>query len=79
MWQTVQIPPSHFVNSLRASFGKCGQSSYKQMGLRRLRDADLLSKGNPERSIDLIREATQLLLQARAFDERVAYRVANSK
>lgn len=69
-WQVLEIPASHHVNSLRASFGRRADSAYKQMGLRRLREASRLADSNKDRAFELIREANQMLLKAQALDAR---------
>jgi hypothetical protein len=68
MWKPVEIPAIHFIRSLRVRFGKRTETFYKQVGLRRLRDAQAC-KDN-ERAMELIREAGRLLEQAEAWDER---------
>jgi hypothetical protein len=79
MWQTVEVPFMHYVRSLRVQFGRCSESSYKQMGLRRLRTAANLEKTNHGEAMNLIREADQFLLTAQAHDDREAYRASFRK
>lgn len=66
-WQILEIPPSHHINSLRASFGRRKDSAYKQLGLRRLREASRLADSDKERAFELIREASQFLAKADAI------------
>ena len=58
------------INKLRAAFGKRSESFYKQVGLRRLRDAKLLYSGNEAYALELLAEASQMLAKAEAFDAR---------
>lgn len=69
-WQVLKIPASHYVNSLRASFGRCTDSAYKQIGLRRLREASRIADSNKDRAFELIREADQMLSKAQASNAR---------
>ena len=55
-------------HTLRYGFGRCSETYYKQVGLRRLRDA--LRRSCEDDALALLREASQLLQHAKAWDER---------
>jgi hypothetical protein len=55
-------------HTLRHGLGRCSETFYKQVGLRRVRDA--LRRTSETDALALLREATQLLQQAKAWDER---------
>lgn len=76
MFQPVEIPAMHFVRSIRVHLGRCSESSFKQVGLRRLRDAARLADKDYEQAMTLIREAGLMLQYAQSHDEREAARRA---
>lgn len=39
------------INRLRAAYGRCAECSYKQMGLRRLRDAEAFLGRNSDHAL----------------------------
>jgi len=50
-----------YINRLRHAFGRCPVCASKQIGLRRLRDAKLFHRTNPEYATKLVQEAEYLL------------------
>lgn len=68
MFIPVEIHVAQLIRSLRVQFGRRRESFYKQVGLRRLRDAAAI-KDN-DRALELIREAVRLLETAKAWEER---------
>ena len=54
-------------NILRNNFGRCAHSSFKQIGLRYVREAKSICNAKPDTAGDLLREASLLLEKARAF------------
>lgn len=55
------------VRQLRKKFGGCETCAYKQMGLRRLRDAELLLANNTDYALSLIAHAKAYLSYAQEF------------
>jgi hypothetical protein len=59
----------HDIHKIRAAFGGCVTSSYKQRGLRRLREAqDMLGKNN-DHAESMLREARYELQYAAELTE----------
>jgi hypothetical protein len=52
------------INSLRYAYGRCRQSGYKKMGLRRLRDAHQIYLQAPHKAGRLIEAAADILERA---------------
>lgn len=54
------------LTQIRSRFGKLPETSYKQMGLRRVRDALALEDRNPARVAELHAQAAHYLAYAEA-------------
>lgn len=55
------------IRKLRKSFGDCETCAYKQMGLRRLRDAEMFLGKNTEYALNLIDHAKSYLTYAKEY------------
>lgn len=55
------------LTQIRARFGRLPETSYKQMGLRRVRDALALADRNPDRVAELHAQAAHYLQYAEAL------------
>jgi hypothetical protein len=58
------------IGSLRYRFGQCSDSSFKQVALRRLREAKQLASSNPLRAAECLSIAESFLPQAEAVHAR---------
>ena len=79
MWQVVDTHLTQ-IHGLRYAYGRCRQSGYKQMGLRRLRDAQNIYETQPHKAYRLIEDATDILKRAQTIsDEELMLQVMLAK
>lgn len=57
------------IRSLRAQYGRCRYSGYKQAGLNRLREAAAICKDNPAKGSRLIKDAYDILERAKNISD----------